>query len=220
MEIVRANDGYAYFRSQRDLLHRDLAKRERALCDTQLRGFHELGASRRDVELRIDEFSKRKIWKIKILLKNILENFKNYKKGIDGKKDSKDLKDAGSVRSGPLSHVPSAPALFPLPTYPGGFLSSPQNTQPDSKNTRGISGNIFANSPAYSSAPCSRTLSSWNETAPGRIPMHDGAEKLEIHSSQVREEIIGITEQTNKDFKSRNFTLTGPQLHKRFRAGR
>ena len=61
LEIMRANDGYAYFRSQRDLLHRDLAERERALCETQLQGFHELEASRRDEELRIDEFSKRKI---------------------------------------------------------------------------------------------------------------------------------------------------------------
>ena len=58
LEIMRANDGYAYFRSQRDLLHGELAERERAPRDTQLRGFHE--ALRRDEELRIDEVSKRK----------------------------------------------------------------------------------------------------------------------------------------------------------------
>ena len=41
LEIMSATDGYAYFRSQRDPLHGELAERERALRDTQLRGFHD-----------------------------------------------------------------------------------------------------------------------------------------------------------------------------------
>ena len=60
MEIRRANDGYVYLRSQRDLLHRELAERERAVLDTQIRGVHELEALMRDQDLRIDEFSRRK----------------------------------------------------------------------------------------------------------------------------------------------------------------
>ena len=36
--------------------------------------------------------------------------------------DSRDFKDAGSVRSG-LSHVPSQPALLPPHPIPGGMLS-------------------------------------------------------------------------------------------------
>ena len=157
--------------------------------------------------------------------------------------DSRDLKDAGSVRSGPLSHVPSATALFPIPTYPGGLLSRPQNTQPHSRNTHGISGNIFANSPVYSSAPFSRSSSSWEETAAGRILMHEGAEKPVAGVSEQSRDTIptprflrsssagnsffpregrnyrnyGADQQR---FKSRNSTLTGSQLHKRFRTGR
>ena len=34
-----------------------------------------------------------------------------------------EIKDAESVCSGQLSHVPSQPALFPLPSEPGGILS-------------------------------------------------------------------------------------------------
>ena len=45
--------------------------------------------------------------------------------------DSREFKDAESVSSGQLSHVPSEPALFPLPTDPGGLLSRARNTQPD-----------------------------------------------------------------------------------------
>ena len=37
--------------------------------------------------------------------------------------DSRDFKDAESECSGQLSHVPSQPALFPLPSEPGGMLS-------------------------------------------------------------------------------------------------
>ena len=35
-----------------------------------------------------------------------------------------------------------------------------------------------------------------------------------------REEISGITGQTNKDFNSRNFILTDSPVHKRFRVGK
>ena len=54
--------------------------------------------------------------------------------------DSRDFKDAESVRSGQLSHVPSEPVLFPLPTDPGGLLSRARNLQPHNWNTPGVSG--------------------------------------------------------------------------------
>ena len=60
MEIRRANDRYAYFRSQWDPLDRELADRERALRDSKTRGIHELEALKRVQNLRVDEFSKRK----------------------------------------------------------------------------------------------------------------------------------------------------------------
>ena len=71
--------------------------------------------------LRIDEFSRRR------LIEN-LDTFNELKKGIqefqnevNSMNDSKDFKDAESVRSG-LSHVPSQPALFPPYRDPGGLL--------------------------------------------------------------------------------------------------
>ena len=69
--------------------------------------------------------------------------------------DSRDFKDAESVRSGQLSHVPSEPMLFSLPPGPGGLLSRARNLQPDIWNTHGFSGNV-ASSPAHSSSSCSR----------------------------------------------------------------
>ena len=72
--------------------------------------------------------------------------------------DSRDFKDAASVRS-ELSHVPTQPAFFPLFRDPGGMLSrslgmpSRNNGPPSIWDTHGISGNVFANPTASSSAP-------------------------------------------------------------------
>ena len=71
--------------------------------------------------------------------------------------DSRDFKDAESVRSG-LSHVPSRPALLPPCRDLGGMLSGPwgmlsrSDKPPDVWNTHGISGNVFVNPPASSSS--------------------------------------------------------------------
>ena len=72
--------------------------------------------------------------------------------------DSRDFKDAESVRSG-LSHVPSQPAFFPPFRDPGGMLSrsvgmpSRNDGPPDIWDTHGKSGNVFVNPPASSSTP-------------------------------------------------------------------
>ena len=73
--------------------------------------------------------------------------------------DSRDFKDAESVRSG-LSHVPSQPAFFPPGRDPGGLLSR-SDKPPDIWNTHGISGNVFVNPPASSSSPYPGGLNPW-----------------------------------------------------------
>ena len=71
--------------------------------------------------------------------------------------DSRDFKDAESVRSG-LSHVTSQPSLLPPFRDPGGMLSRPgrmlsrNDKPPDIWDTHGISGNVFVNPLASSSS--------------------------------------------------------------------
>ena len=55
--------------------------------------------------------------------------------------DSRDFKDAESVRGGP-SHVPSQPALLPPYRDPGGLLSR-SSQLPDICNSHGFSGNVL-----------------------------------------------------------------------------
>ena len=116
-------EGCACSRRQQDPLHEELAERERDQRDTQIGGNHELEALRRDQELRVDEFAKRKM----IEDQNTIEELEE----INCMNDSSYFKDAESARSGQLSHVPSELAVFPLPIHAGGLLGRTRNSQPD-----------------------------------------------------------------------------------------
>ena len=89
--------------------------------------------------------------------------------------DSKDFQDAESVRSG-NSHVTSRPVSFPPHTIPEGifrhsFISPSRREWPPSIwDTHGLSGNIFANPDASSSAPYTQELHQWN--SPIEEPLH------------------------------------------------
>ena len=89
--------------------------------------------------------------------------------------DSKDFQDAESVRSG-NSHVTSRPVSFPPHPIPEGMLRhsfvSPRRKErpPSIWDTHGISGNVFANPPASSSAPYPQELNQWNSSI--EEPLH------------------------------------------------
>ena len=81
--------------------------------------------------------------------------------------DSRDFQDAESVRSG-HSHVASQLVSFPPHPVPGGMLScstgmpSRKEGPPSIWDTHGISGNVFANPAASSSAPYPQELNPWS----------------------------------------------------------
>ena len=80
--------------------------------------------------------------------------------------DSKDFQDAESVRS-ENSHVTSQPILFLKHPIPEKMLrhsfASPRRKEglPNIGDTHGISGNVFANPPASSSAPYPKEFNPW-----------------------------------------------------------
>ena len=88
---------------------------------------------------------------------------------------SKDFQDAESVRSG-NSHVTSRPVSFPPHRIPGGMLSrsigmpSRREGPPSIWDTHGISGNVFANPDASSSAPYPQESHQWNSSI--EEPLH------------------------------------------------
>ena len=80
--------------------------------------------------------------------------------------DSKDFQDAESIRSG-HSHVTSQPVSFQPHPISGGMLSrslgmrSRREGPPSIWDTHGISGNVFANPTASSSAPYPQESNPW-----------------------------------------------------------
>ena len=60
LDLRRVLEEYAESRREKDLLHQEVADRERALRETHVRGIHEVEALKRVQEVRIDEFSRRK----------------------------------------------------------------------------------------------------------------------------------------------------------------
>ena len=124
------------------------------------------------------------------------------------------IQDAESVRSG-HSHVASQPVSFPPHPVPGGMLSrslgmpSRKNGPPRIWDTHGISGNVFANPAASSSAPYPQELNPWSSQ-----------KSEQIHSSLVREILQRILEQTNNDCRCEIFILTNSLHQQRLLAGR
>ena len=97
--------------------------------------------------------------------------------------DSRDFQDAESVRNG-HSHVTSQPVFFPLYQDPEGMLRcsigmpSRKEGPPCIWDTHDLSGNVFANPDASSSAPYPQELNQWSSSI--EEPLHmSTAEKSE-----------------------------------------
>ena len=140
--------------------------------------------------------------------------------------DSRDFQDAESVRSG-HSHVPNQPVSFPPHPVRGGMPSrslgmpSRKNGLPSIWDTHGISGNVFANPTASSSAPYPGGINPWISNVSEHTSPHVMSENPtpvqdqrcqsgpSARNSVIPSEIMG---QTNNDCRSRNFILAN-SLH-------
>ena len=104
--------------------------------------------------------------------------------------DCKDFQDAESVRSG-NSHVTSRPVSFPSHPIPGGllrpFFVSPRRKEgpPSIWDTHGISGNVFADPHASSSAPYPQELNPWNSSI--EEPLHSSTVEKSERPEQNRD---------------------------------
>ena len=159
--------------SRRDqlLLQEQLSEQNRDLRETHIKSLHEMEELKRVQELRIDELSRRRLIENQDTINELTDRIQELQNEVNCMNDSRDFKEAQSVRSG-LSHVPSQPALFPPYRDPGGLLSrsvgmpSRKDKPPDIWNTQGISGNVFVNPPASSSSLHPGRFNPWisNET--------------------------------------------------------
>ena len=113
-----------------------------------------------------DGFSRRKLIEDRDIILEFTAKIQELQNEFNCMNDSRDFKEAESVRSG-LSHVPSQAALLPFFRDLGGMLSrslgmpSRNDRPPSIWDTHGISGNVFANPTASSSALYPQESSPW-----------------------------------------------------------
>ena len=233
MEIDHTITGCEQFRRDQLLLQEELSEQNRDLRETRIKSLHEMEELKRVQELRVDDFSRRRLIEIQDTINELTARIQELQNDVNCMNDSRDFKDAKSARNGP-SHVPSQPALFPSYRDPGGLLRR-NNQPPDIWNSQGKSGNVFANPRASSSSPYPGGFNPWISnvtedspvlTSTGRGeggPLHvvniktqtqlwiwDASldRQPEIHSTLRREDSQIIMKQTNNDYRFWIFTLT------------
>ena len=150
MDIDHTITGCEQSRRDQLPLQEELSEQHRDLRETRIKSLHGMEELKRVQELRVDEFSRSRLIENQDAINELTARIQELQNEVNCMNDSRDFKDAESVRSGP-PHVPSQPALFPSYRDPGGLLSR-NNQPPDIWNSQGISGNVFANPRASSSS--------------------------------------------------------------------
>ena len=158
-------------RRDQQLLHEQLSEQNRDLREAQMKSPNEMEELKRFQGSTFDEFSRRRLIENQDTINELRARIQDLQNEINCMNDSRDFKDAESVRSG-LSHVPSQPAFLPphrdsdgMPSRSLGMLSR-SDSPPSMWDTHGISGNVFANPTASSSAPYPQESNPWVSNVP------------------------------------------------------
>ena len=124
-----------------------------------------------------DEFTQQKFIEDQKIIMELSGRLQELQNEVNCMGHSKDFRDAESICSG-TSHVTSPPGVFPRhPPFQGmlkpAFISQRQDEEPPNIwDTSGISGNVFANPHASSTAPYPQELNSpWRKTIEEPIHM-------------------------------------------------
>ena len=173
------------------VLHHELlaahAEQDRKILHEELRQQQEIREVRQQDLMRHLELQKFQNSESQKTIMDLSGRLQELQNEMNLMNDSKDFMDAESTCSGNL-HVTSPPGLFPRHLPLEGllkpvFTSLRQDEKPPNIwDTSGISGNVFANPQASSSAPYSQELNSskwnpWRETTEEPIHKSIGREK-------------------------------------------
>ena len=178
--------------AERSLQHCSLRseKIQRAVSVMKEQGREEL---KRFQGSTFDSISRRKLIEDRDTILDLTSKIQELQDEKNCMSDSRDFKDAESVRSG-LSYVTSQPVLFPPRPDPGGMLSrslglpSRKNGPPSIRDTHGISV-FFSNPTASSSAPYPQEPNPRITQCIHQLRIRDASQdrQPEIQSSLVRE---------------------------------
>ena len=154
-------------RQDHQLLHEQLLKQNWDLREAHVKSLKEMEELKRFQGSTFDTIARRKLVEDQdtfLELTGIIQELHNESNCMN---DSRDFQDAESEHSG-HSHVTSQPVSFPLHPVLGGMRScsigmpSRKDGPPSIWDTHGISGNVFANPAACSTAPYPQALNPWS----------------------------------------------------------
>ena len=159
-------------RRDQQLLHAQLSQQNSELREAHNKSLTEMEELRKFQSSTFDTVARRRLVEDQDTILELTGKIQELQNEINCMNDSKDFQDAESIRSG-HSHVTSRPVSFPPHPIPEGMLRhsfvSPRRKEgpPSIWDTHGISGNVFANPDASSSAPRDENLLkirilSWN----------------------------------------------------------
>ena len=156
---------------QRDqqLLQGQLLKQNLGLREAHQRSLTEMEELRKFQSSTFDTIARRKLVEDQNTILEFSGRIQELQNEVNCMNDSKESQDAESIRSG-NSHVTSRPVSFTPHPIPEGMLSrsfgvpSRREGPPSIWDTHGISGNVFANPDASSSALYHQELHQWNSS--------------------------------------------------------
>ena len=160
---------------ERRLLQGQLWQQKLEFCEAHQRSLTEMEELRKFQSSAFDTIARRKLIEDQNTILELSGRVQELQNEVNCMNDSKDFQDAESIRSG-ISHVTSRPVSFPPHPTPEGMLrhsvATPSRREgpPSIWDTHGISGNVFANPHASSSAPYPQELNQWGTTI--EEPLH------------------------------------------------
>ena len=173
----------AHAEGERRILREELWRQQMEFREVHQQSLTEMEELRKFQSSIFDTIARRKLIEDQNTILKLSGRVQELQNEVNCMNDSKDFQDAESVRSG-NSHVTSQPMLFTQHPIPEGLLRpsfvSPCRKEgpPSIWDTHGISGNVFANPYASSSALYPQELNQWSTTL--EEPLHTStAEKNE-----------------------------------------
>ena len=154
---------------ERRILREELWRLQMEFREVHQQSLSEMEELRKFQSSTFDTLGRRKLIEDQNTILELSGRVQELQNEVNCLNDSKDFQDAESVRSG-NSHVTSRPVPFPPRPIPEGLLRpsivSPRRKEgpPCIWDTHGISGNVFANPHASSSAPYPQELNPWNSS--------------------------------------------------------
>ena len=165
----------AHAKEERRLLQGQLRRQKLEFREARPQSLTEMEELRKFQSSTFDTLARRKLIEDQNTTLELSGRVQELQNGVNCMNGSKDFQDAECVRS-ENSHVTSRPVSFPPHPIPEGMLRpsfvSPCRKEgpPSIWDTYGISGNVFANPHASSSAPYPQELNQWNSST--EEPLH------------------------------------------------